>query len=273
MDAIKRNFMTGIVRVRARTASAFTLIELLVVVAIIGLLAALLLPALQRAAESARTAVCRSHIKQYGYAMAIYVGDSDGFFSPTYVPRSPRRKQYAEFIFGYDDYVGTTMDRSKTKILQCPSWNGEKPFLTDGTGGFYMYSYNYNHNYLGRGAQPVKATKVGNPATTLLFGEPGYVYGFGSNMAVKGAVSMTAPFYDRAGAVPGGGAGTVYLRHLGETATNAAWVDGHATTIEEKDTTPARTPYCKFDGPGTTHPDFPNVRYIGTGNDDLYDLE
>lgn len=57
---------------------AFTLIELLVVVAIITVLAAMLLPALKNAQESAKAAKCLSNLKQLGVAAMMYVGDHNG---------------------------------------------------------------------------------------------------------------------------------------------------------------------------------------------------
>ena len=58
--------------------NGFTLIELLVVVAIIALLVAILIPALEGARELAQRAVCASNIKQYGYALGMYANDNEG---------------------------------------------------------------------------------------------------------------------------------------------------------------------------------------------------
>ncbi len=63
-----------------RKRKAFTLIELLVVIAIIALLMSILMPALARVKEQARTVACRANLKQWNLFFSMYTEAHDGKF-------------------------------------------------------------------------------------------------------------------------------------------------------------------------------------------------
>jgi prepilin-type N-terminal cleavage/methylation domain-containing protein len=77
-----------------RHSRAFTLVELLVVIAMIGVLVALLLPALSQAKESGRRTACINNLRQLGLAARLYGVDEEGYFPPRLLtPQWPAQLQ------------------------------------------------------------------------------------------------------------------------------------------------------------------------------------
>ncbi len=83
----------------------FTLIELLIVVAIIAILAGMLLPALNKAREKAKSVQCFSQVKQLSTAISMYVSDNRENMVE-YMPLISSRKQTWSFLLY--DYIGVT---------------------------------------------------------------------------------------------------------------------------------------------------------------------
>ena len=95
---------------------AFTLIELMVVIAIVGILAALLLPALGRAKESGRRAACSSNLRQLAIAVSLYTSEHDNLFPP--------RKLYEAWPSQFQpEYQNLDVLRCPTEGL--PAGNGD----------------------------------------------------------------------------------------------------------------------------------------------------
>ena len=128
-----------------RLRAAFTLIELLVVIAIIGLLLALLLPAIQNAREAARRSCCQNHLRQLGLALQNYHDAHGGLplgmatncdgFSP-YASANSMLLPYLEEERLLELYnmektwfeQSSTVARTVVPVFACPSNPKENPF-------------------------------------------------------------------------------------------------------------------------------------------------
>ncbi|MGA2139038.1 MAG: type II secretion system protein [Verrucomicrobiia bacterium] len=98
--------------------SAFTLIELLTVIAVIGILAGLLLPALNSAREKGRRVACASNLRQIGIAMVAFAGDNDN-----HTPSADQNGGGAQAWIGGSAtwYVALTNGYLTPKVFRCPN--------------------------------------------------------------------------------------------------------------------------------------------------------
>jgi prepilin-type N-terminal cleavage/methylation domain-containing protein/prepilin-type processing-associated H-X9-DG protein len=142
---------------RGETRCAFTLIELLVVIAIIGILGAMLLPAMGTAREKARQARCLSNIHQISLAFVAYTDDHNGHFPFAVTERESTDSgrfgavpQTAAGVAPFsaraqlEPYIhSVNADQSVDQnVFRCPSQ--KVPWPAPGAGQWYTSDYGFN---------------------------------------------------------------------------------------------------------------------------------
>ncbi len=233
----------------------FTLIELLVVIAIIAILASMLLPALNRARESAYKASCLSNQKQFGQATAMYGSDTD------YLPSAGKSgytingvsmgttawKGILALYIGNTDKLAnedTYGDVINSKVFRCPTWRLEgisneshREQLADtmrnyggGYGIPYVATTTYSskpldRRYIGYNGVFQKVNAVKQPSLTIMFGE--------SDDSGQAATSATAYAFVYCNGT-NSSARRPYGRHDNYAQMTLSWVDGHASAMSNQ---------------------------------------
>ncbi len=223
---------------RTRKAGGFTLVELLVVIAIIGILIALLLPAVQAAREAARRMQCTNNLKQIGLAMHTY-HDALRIFPPGCV-LSSRGHTWYTFILPFMEQR-SLYDALDPRGQQIPasSPSGDNPLKTQ-LGVFRCPSDSGEAVNSWFGNYPTANYVV----SRTMFNAPGN--------------SMKWPLCIRMARITDGLSNTFLVseRGLFERSTGGIW-SGWITTagaFSFSSTRPINTPYMPLDEPVTVAP-------------------
>lgn len=237
---------------------AFTLVELLVVVAIMGALAALLLPVASKADASAKTAKCLSNLRQLGVACRLYSNENENRLIPICTGTSA--SDGATWRAAILPYLDLPAGDKQMNVFRCPADPNARKQVGDPPYYRLPTSYGVNmtmgvHQYLPAApsnppSQSKPATALVSPASTIMMADIGNAENPSDLPEFwKQKVSAASGNYGYANfEAPLGANWGVFPRH--SRKLNVLYYDGHAGTVDMSDEIvahPPGSPLCIYD--------------------------
>jgi len=232
----------------------FTLVELLVVISIIAVLLAIMVPALGKAREAAKTTICKARLRQFGIALRTYGQENNDnyllhewYLTGTSIWKPELTYWYARI----SPYIDVKAKLATSELMRCPSGDAIKDYGREYVNSWYGTDYGLQEPY----SQNTKASKNIKISSIKMPYDFSSFFDFFVGNKTEGAIGdglftgsiEWGKFYKLVDNMEYLEFRNKVFRHNGFRAINAVYIDGHTSTVIKR-----QKVWSSLDSPSST---------------------